>query len=113
MQLASPPLSVDYSGPSGYALKQHEDQMSRHLRNPTIWVQPDLQSEKQARSLRFWIYDDFGFICVAKTKALINFAVTIKLFCAFVFASTSFWFSSAAAQIFTFLHLYMFMAQVS
>ena len=47
-----------------------------------------LQSQKQARSLKF------GFkkkkrkcsIRVAKTKALISFAVTAKLICAFVFA---------------------------
>ena len=38
-------------------------------------------------------------IHVAKTKALISFAVTAKLICAFVFASANCWFSHAAAHI--------------
>ena len=38
-------------------------------------------------------------IRVAKTKALISFAVTSKLICAFVFAYTNCWFSHEAAQI--------------
>ena len=38
-------------------------------------------------------------IRVAKTKALISFAVTAKLICAFVFAYTDCWFSHGAAQI--------------
>ena len=48
----------------------------------------------------------FGFkkkrdctICVAKTKALISFAVTGKLACAFVFAYADCWFSHAKAQL--------------
>ena len=47
----------------------------------------------------------FGFrkyrnhaIRVAKTKALISFAVTAKLICAFVFAYADCWFSHAAAH---------------
>ena len=36
---------------------------------------------------------------VAKTKALISFAVTAKLICAFVFAYANCWFSQEAAQI--------------
>ena len=35
--------------------------------------------------------------CVAKTKALISFAVTVKLVCAFVFAYADCWFSDVAA----------------
>ena len=35
---------------------------------------------------------------MAKTKALISFAVTAKLVCAFVFAYADCWFSHAAAQ---------------
>ena len=35
---------------------------------------------------------------VAKTKALISFAVTAKLICAFVFAYADCWFSYGAAQ---------------
>ena len=38
-------------------------------------------------------------ICVAKTKALISFAVTAKLICAFVFANADCWFSHEAAHI--------------
>ena len=39
------------------------------------------------------------YMRVAKTKALINFAVTAKLICAFVFAYADYWFSHAAAQM--------------
>ena len=40
-------------------------------------------------------------ICVAKTKALISFAVTAKLICGFVFACADCWFSHAVAQMIT------------
>ena len=36
---------------------------------------------------------------VAKTKAMISFAVTAKLICTFVFAYADCWFSDAATQI--------------
>ena len=36
---------------------------------------------------------------VAKTKALISFAVTAKLICVFVFAYANCWFSHAKAKI--------------
>ena len=36
---------------------------------------------------------------VAKTKALISFAVTVKLICIFVFAYADCWFSHAAAHL--------------
>ena len=39
-------------------------------------------------------------IRVAKTKALISFAVTAKLICVFVFAYADCWFSHEAAHIF-------------
>ena len=39
-------------------------------------------------------------IYVAKTKALISFAVTAKLICVFVFAYAKCWFSRDAAHIF-------------
>ena len=49
---------------------------------------------------------NFGFrkkrnctICIAKTKALISFAVTMKLNCVFVFAYAGCWFSHEVAQI--------------
>ena len=38
---------------------------------------------------------------VAKTKALISFAVTAKLICAFVFAYANCWFSHEAAHLLT------------
>ena len=38
-------------------------------------------------------------IRAAKTKALISFAVTAKLSCAFVFAYADCWFSDALAQM--------------
>ena len=41
---------------------------------------------------------------MAKTKALISFAVTAKLICAFVFVYGDCWFSHAAAQITLSLH---------
>ena len=41
---------------------------------------------------------------VAKTKALISFAVTAKLICVFVFACVKCWFSHDAAQM-TFLYI--------
>ena len=40
-------------------------------------------------------------ICVAKTKALISFAVTAKLICVFVFAYAKIRFSHDEAHIFT------------
>ena len=40
-------------------------------------------------------------ICVAKTKALISFAVTAKLICVFVFAYAKSRFSHDAAHIYT------------
>ena len=39
-------------------------------------------------------------IYVAKTKALISFAVTAKLICVFVFAYAKRWFSHDAAQLY-------------
>ena len=40
---------------------------------------------------------------MAKTKALVSFAVTAKLICAFVFALADCWFSHEVAQIMCFL----------
>ena len=49
---------------------------------------------------------EFGFkkkrdctICVAKTKALISFVITAKLFCACIFPFADCWFSHAAAHL--------------
>ena len=59
-----------------------------------------LQLHKMARGLKFWIrkYRNCT-IYVAKTKALISFAVTAKLICVFVFAYTKCLFSHDAAHI--------------
>ena len=38
-------------------------------------------------------------MCVAKTKALISFAITAKLICTFVFAYADCWFSHAEAHL--------------
>ena len=54
-----------------------------------------VQLQKIIRGLKFWI----GTIYVAKTKALISFAVTAKLICVFVFANAKRWFSHEAAPI--------------
>ena len=45
-------------------------------------------------------------IRVAKTKALISFAVTAKLICVFVFAYADCWFSHEAAQMFVCIEAY-------
>ena len=64
-------------------------------------MNPPVQSQKIARSLKFRIFRKKRdcTICVAKTKALISNAVTAKLTCAFVFAYADCWFSHAAAHI--------------
>ena len=59
-----------------------------------------VQSQKQARSLKFWIQEEKKLYCVAKTKALISLAVTAKLMCAFVLAQAKIWFSHNAAHIY-------------
>ena len=48
---------------------------------------------------RGWNFANSHTIRVAKTKALISFAVTAKLICAFVFAYANCWFSHEAAHI--------------
>ena len=60
-----------------------------------------VQSQKIARGLKFWFYIEERncSIGVAKTKALISFAVSAKLICAFVFAYEDCWFFHGAAHI--------------
>ena len=59
-----------------------------------------VQAQKQARSLEFHIKKKRKCTFrVAKTKALISFAVTVKLTCTFVFAYADCWFSHEAAQL--------------
>ena len=50
-------------------------------------------------------------ICVAKTRALISFAVTAKLICAFVFVYADCLFSHAAAHVLTVLLLLILLSQ--
>ena len=59
-----------------------------------------LQAQKQARSLKFWIFkvEELYYPC-SENKALISFTVTAKLICAFVFAYADCLFSHVAAQI--------------
>ena len=81
----------------------HNYTMSRLVGKPTMWF-PNrsdtkwaVQSQKQARSLYYPSRN--CTIPVAKTKALISFAVTAKLICAFVFAYADCWFFHGAAPI--------------
>ena len=72
------------------------------MRKPTIWF-PTRSDTNQAVQLEAI---NFGFrkkrnctIHVAKTKALISFAVTAKLICVLVFAYAKCWFSPDVAHI--------------
>ena len=73
---------------------------------PTFGFRPGpTQTELYSRRRRLEA-GNFGFrkkrnctIRVTKTKALICFAVTAKLICAFVFSYADCWFSHAAAQL--------------
>ena len=58
-----------------------------------------VQLQKMDRGLKFWIWKVEGLYYVAKTKALISFAVTAKLICIFVFVYAKLWFSYDAAHI--------------
>ena len=76
------------------------------MRKPTIWVSTrsdinrPVQSQKQARNLKFWIQEEEGlyYLC-SENKGVIIYAVTAKLVCAFVFAYENCWFSHAVAHI--------------
>ena len=55
---------------------------------------------KADQKLEIRIEEEKGFaISVSKTKALISFAVTMKVVCAFVFAYLDLWFSGVAAHL--------------
>ena len=49
-----------------------------------------VQLQEMARSLKFWIQkeEELYYPCIAKTKALISLAVTVKLICASSFLMT-------------------------
>ena len=76
------------------------------MRKQTIWDPTRSDTNRAVQSQKMIKGWKFGFrtwrnctICVAKTKALISFAVTAKLICAFVFAYAYCWFSHAAAHL--------------
>ena len=80
--------------------------MSLCARKPTICVPTRSDTNWAVQLQRRWLEGNFGFrkkrnciIRVAKTEALISFAVTAKVICAFVFANADWWFSYAAAQM--------------
>ena len=75
-----------------------KEQFALHTRSDTN--QP-VQSQKQARSSKFWIKEEEGlcYLCSKKKKkTLISCAITEQLICAFVFAYECCWFTYAAAQ---------------
>ena len=73
---------------------------------PALWF-PNRSDTNRLYSHRKWLEaGNFGFrklrnctICVAKTKALISFAVTAKLICVFDFAYANCWFSHEVAHL--------------
>ena len=77
--------------------------MSHLMRKQTMWfptrsdIKKAVQAQKMARGWKFWIWN--CTIPVAKTKALISFAVIAKLICAFVYAYTQRLFSHVATHI--------------
>ena len=75
------------------------------MRKPTFWfptwsdTNQAVQLPKMVRGLKFPIQKVEGLHYVAKTKALISFAVTAKLNCVFVFAYAKCLLSHDAAQL--------------
>ena len=89
---------------------QTPDYFSRVVRKPTFWFptwsdtnqNQAVHVYKMARGLKFGLRKKGDCtIYVAKTKALISFAVTAKLICVFVFAYIKCWFSHDAAHLFS------------
>ena len=84
--------------------------LSSVMRKPTFWfptwsdTKQAVQLQRMARGLKFRIYKEEGSYCVAKTKALISFAVTVKLICVFVFAYAKRWFSHVVAHFIQCFH---------
>ena len=80
------------------------------MRKPAMWfpnkcdTHQAVQAQKMARDWKFWIQIvEACTISVAKTKALISFAVTAKLIYAFVFAYAKCWFPHDVAHFETLL----------
>ena len=79
---------------------------SRVARKPVFWISDQVRHKPGCTTtedgLRLEI-SDLGrrdcTIIVAKTEALISFAVTAKLICVFVFAYAKSWFSHDAARM--------------
>ena len=77
----------------------HEKTNNAGLRpGPTQTSLYSHRSRRKASDFRFKKKKDCS-ACVAKTKALISFAVTSKLVCAFVFAYANCWFSDAVVHL--------------
>ena len=78
-----------FSGYSAADPVQKKDRIEHvHEKTNNLCFQPGLTQTKKRNCT----------ICVAKTKALISFAVTTKLICAFAFAYANCWFSHAKAR---------------
>ena len=75
------------------------------MRKPTIWVSDQVRHKPCCTVFGFKKKRDCT-IRVAKTKALISFAVTAKLICGFVFTYANCWFSHAQAHIYIFFPAY-------
>ena len=75
------------------------------MRKPTIWVptrsdtNQAVQSQKMVRGWKLDLESRGIFYLCSETKALISFAITGKLICAFVFTYADCWFSHAVAHI--------------
>ena len=82
--------------------------MSRVIRKPPLWfptrsdTHPAVQAKKIARGWTFWIQkvEKLYYPCSENKKALISFALTAKLICAFVYAFAKCWVSHGATHIF-------------
>ena len=79
------------------------------MKNQQCGLQTGLTQTKLYMHRRWLEAGNFGFrkernctIRIAKTKALISFAVTANLICAFGFAYEDCWFSHDAAQLLRF-----------
>ena len=79
--------------------------LSHVMKNPTMWFSNRSDANGAVKHRRWLETGNFGFrkkrhctIHVAKTKALISFAVTAKLICAFVFAYAKCWLSHDEAH---------------
>ena len=77
------------------------------MRKPAFWfltwsdTNQAVQLQKMVRGMKFRFRKRKDCtVYVAKTKALISFAVTAKLICVFVFAYAKCWFSHDAAHIY-------------